>query len=195
MTPGGDKLGAWVLYQRQNKNDLSPDRQARLEALKSWIWDVREALWEEGFASLQQFAATNGHVNVPRSYTTSKGQKLRSWVLNQRTRRGRLSPEQKSRLEALPGWVWAVHEAAWEEGFKQLEQYAKTHGHARVPEGLSTPGENCSFVAPENCTPSDAGDEPQTVVSSFRARRFDVVGALVLCGLIARSRSVCSRIR
>ena len=60
---------------------------------------------------------------------------------------------------------------------------------------MSTPGENCSFVAPENCTPSDAGDEPQTVVSSFRARRFDVVGALVLCGLIARSRSVCSRIR
>ena len=60
---------------------------------------------------------------------------------------------------------------------------------------VSTPGENCSFVAPENCTPSDAGDEPQTVVSSFRARRFDVVGALVLCGLIARSRSVCSRIR
>ena len=75
------------------------------------------------------------------------------------------------------------------------ERLAEAEAVIEQAQALSTPGENCSFVAPENCTPSDAGDEPQTVVSSFRARRFDVVGALVLCGLIARSRSVCSRIR
>ena len=64
--------------------------------------------------------------------------------------------------------------------------------------GVSTPGENCSFVAPENCTQFRfrRGDGPQVVEPSLRGRRFGL-DALASCarGLIARSRSVCSRIR
>ncbi len=51
----------------------------------------------------------------------------------ERRGRGRLSEERQRRLEALPGWVWDTHEAAWEEGYARLRAFAEREGHSRVP--------------------------------------------------------------
>ena len=141
-TQDGNKLGNWVGTQRTIKEQLSSDRQTRLEALEGWVWDALEAGWEEGFGHLQRFVATEGHARVPFKHTTTDGHKLGGWVGSQRANKGRLSQKRRARLEELEGWVWDLREARWEEGFAQLQRYVATEGHARVPAKHRTPNGN-----------------------------------------------------
>jgi hypothetical protein len=57
------------------------------------------------------------------------------WVLVQRReyRRGALDTQRCARLEALPGWTWEPHDAAWEEGFTHLHRFVEREGHCRLP--------------------------------------------------------------
>ncbi len=63
------------------------------------------------------------------------GYRLGQWVTVQRTKykNGKLSPERIQTLEAVKGWVWNTHEAAWQEGFEHLQRFVKREGQARVP--------------------------------------------------------------
>ena len=137
-TADGFQLGAWVTRQRTQKEKLTPERRKRLESLDGWVWDSLDAAWEEGFAELQQFVTTHGHARVPRSFRTSNGYGLATWVVTQRRRREQLSPERRARLESLKGWVWDPHDSRWEEGFTQLQQFVAVQGHARVPRSYRT---------------------------------------------------------
>ena len=105
-TPDGEKLGWWVGTQRTRKDELAPERKARLDALQGWAWDLRDALWEEGFTQLQKFVAGDGHARVPTSFRTADGYGLGTWVGGQRTQKRKLSPERRRRLKAVEGWVW-----------------------------------------------------------------------------------------
>ena len=124
-------LGRWVSSQKTayREGRLDDSRVRRLEALPGWAWSVRDAQWEEHFTELQQYATENGHLRPP--FETALG----TWVYNQRAlyRDGRLDDSRVRRLEALPGWVWSVLDAQWEDRFTELQQYAEEHGHARPP--------------------------------------------------------------
>ena len=137
-TPDGYRLGSWVVRQRSNREQLSSARRTRLADLEGWVWDAKEAAWEEGFAHLQQFVAREGDARVPGPYTTLDGYKLGRWVNKQRTKKEQLSRKRRSRLADLEGWVWDTLEAAWEEGFAHLQQFVAREGNARVPATYTT---------------------------------------------------------
>lgn len=130
-TADGFRLGNWVSAQRMNRNIMSIERKARLEALPGWIWDAISAKWEDGFRCLTEFVAQEGHAKVNDDYRTADGFQLGTWVGRQRSTRNSLSPERKSRLESLPGWSWDRRADRWEDGYRHLAEFVGQTGHCR----------------------------------------------------------------
>jgi hypothetical protein len=57
---GGVKLGSWVFEQRAERQNLSAERKAALEALPGWSWTVSQDAWDEKYEMLKKFAAREG---------------------------------------------------------------------------------------------------------------------------------------
>jgi superfamily II DNA or RNA helicase len=125
----GYPLGNWISVQRIKKDKLSPERRHRLEEL-GFIWDAREAAWEEGFYHLKLYKEREGHCNVPVRHKEN-GFALGQWVSVQRLSKT-LSQERQQRLDEL-GFVRGLHDAAWEKGFYHLKLYKEREGHCNVP--------------------------------------------------------------
>ena len=126
----GYRLGVWVNGQRRDRETMSPERRARLDAL-GFVWDPFAADWEEGFSYLQRFHQREGHCRVPHRYC-EEGYSLGGWAGTQRQCRNTLSPERRQHLDAL-GFVWDPLAADWEEGFSYLQRFYQREGHCRVP--------------------------------------------------------------
>jgi superfamily II DNA or RNA helicase len=137
-TNDGYRLGAWVGYQRNRKDEMEPDRRQSLESLPGWSWDARVDRWEEGFCYLKEFVEREGHCRVSQTHTTDDGYRLGSWVSNQRTIKDRMEPDRLQRLEALPTWSWNARSDKWPKGFSYLKEFAEREGHCRVPYGFKT---------------------------------------------------------
>lgn len=103
----GYQLGSWVRTQRVLKDEQSPDRRARLDAL-GFVRDVLDAQWDEGFSFLEKFYQHEGHCRVPATYCDpTTGFRLGTWVRTLRYTRNEIPPERRARLDAL-GFVWKV---------------------------------------------------------------------------------------
>jgi hypothetical protein len=119
---------------RHNRGTLEPDREDRLRKVRGWSWDLRTDTWEEGFSRLLDYVEANGHARVAVTCEVD-GFNLGGWAKKQRDLRikGTLDPERERRLGELDGWSWGLYVDRWEEGFRRLQNYVETHGHARVP--------------------------------------------------------------
>ena len=108
VSQNGYPLGQWCGIQRFNNKNLSEDQRSRLESLPGWVWDKFALNWEIGFAHLQKFARQEGHTRVPRAFKTVEGFWLGSWAYTQKRKKAqeKLSADQLSKLEGLPGWTW-----------------------------------------------------------------------------------------
>jgi hypothetical protein len=111
MLPNGYTLGTWVGSQRSNRAKLATARLARLESLHGWVWDSVEQSWETGFRHLKDYCEANGNCLVPQSLKLPDGYLLGKWLSRQRTKRGEMSLERQTRLEALPGWNWKTRKS------------------------------------------------------------------------------------
>jgi hypothetical protein len=137
-TRDGYQLRTWVAHQRAQKDELAADRIARLEALPGWVWDARDARWEDGCRELEKYIEEKGDARVPNGFRTHGGYVLGTWVTHQRKKRTMLSTERVARLEALSGWAWDDQDARWDDGYQQLVGYVREKGDARVPNGFIT---------------------------------------------------------
>jgi hypothetical protein len=134
----GFPLGHWVRHQRQlhDRGALAQARQARLEAVVGWVWDIDAEGWERAYRLVEAFAAEEGHARVPIKAVVD-GARLGSWIANQRTAfaTGRLAPERAARLAALPGWAWDDFDARWDATYDALSGYAARSGSSNPPKG------------------------------------------------------------
>ena len=133
----GVQIGTWVGVQRQKRAELPKDRRVKLEALPGWSWDPHEDRWQQAYALVQQFGGREGHTRVPDGYFED-GLNIGSWVLSQRMNRDKLSADKRTRLEALPGWVWDARTDLWEQGYSRLVKYAEERGTSQVPNRYET---------------------------------------------------------
>ena len=125
-TADGYRLGGWATTQRGNKENISPERKARLEALPGWSWDLFSGRWEEKFCELLSYKKEHGDVNVPRFHPSGLG----AWVHNQRHigKNGSVSKDRIRRLDEI-GFAWNPQDEQWEAAFDKLLEYKKKHGH------------------------------------------------------------------
>ncbi len=133
-TENGHRLGGWVSKQRFNysKKYLSENRISKLESLPGWVWNAEESRWEIGFEHLKNYVAKFGHARPLTSYKDKDGFPLGEWTSNQRKRweMNKIPQDRIKKLESLPGWIWDIEEANWDEGFKNLQKYVGEFGEA-----------------------------------------------------------------
>jgi len=126
---GDYKLASWVAVQRKNQDTLAHEKVGRLDDL-GFVWDPREAQWEEGFNHLASYQKELGDcwVNVGSLYRDFN---LGQWVSNQRAYKHRLTSLQISRLDGLD-FIWHVLKFQWEKGFNHLVAYKEEFGDCKV---------------------------------------------------------------
>jgi superfamily II DNA or RNA helicase len=131
-TEDGLKLGTWMQNQRSHKDKLSNDRLKKLNSIL-FTWDMRVEQWEYAFNELTKFVKREGHCKVP-TYHEQGDIKLGKWVSTQRLEYNELSRDKITRLNSL-GFVWDSLAEKWNHCYLCLKEYAKKHGHTRVPAG------------------------------------------------------------
>jgi len=135
---GDHRLGSWVGKQRCSRAEgtLAEERIRRLEEYPLWVWDTNQGAWDQGYAFLRRHVERTGHARVRYDHLEGDERfKLGQWCDVQRStfRKGTLPSDRISRMEALPGWVWDVRSAKWEESFTALRRHVARTGTAGVP--------------------------------------------------------------
>jgi superfamily II DNA or RNA helicase len=126
----GYALGDWVSHQRAIKLKLSLEHRQRLDAL-GFVWDAREAAWEEGYRHLLTYVEQTRDCRVPRNHYEN-GFPLGEWVSVQRLQKDTLSVERRQKLDDLD-FIWDTRETAWDKGYNRLKLFKEREGHCRVP--------------------------------------------------------------
>lgn len=85
---------------------------------------------------LVTFARRERHALVPQRHIEGGGQRLGSWVNNQRMKfhDGTLEPDQIAYLQAVQGWSWSVATDRWAANLDLIRAHAAATGSAVVGE-------------------------------------------------------------
>ena len=128
-------LGGWVTSRRSDKNKLSEESIAALDAL-GFDWDPFETDFQEGLTALRQYIEREGHARVPRGHkepVDGRPFSLGNWVNARRSKKNNLSDERIAELDALD-FDWDPFETAYQENLTALRQYIERDKHSRVPQ-------------------------------------------------------------
>lgn len=125
-------LARWLTGQRVRfRDNFMPRSQQHVLEGMGVVLDLSGSAWEEQFQALRRFHRRHGHCDVRISNAPS--QRLLMWVQTQKLakKKGWLREDRRRRMEELD-FVWNTREAAWERGFRQLEEFRRRHGHCDV---------------------------------------------------------------
>ncbi|MBF0346223.1 MAG: Helicase associated domain protein [Magnetococcales bacterium] len=127
-------LSAWVrkLRTRKATGALTRALEVELERM-GFVWDAREAAWNEMYAALETFSRHRHHCIVPDPFPENP--RLLQWVsgLRKQYRNDALDQEKMDRLNLL-GFVWDAKAVLWEEMFVALTAFHDRFGHCLVSE-------------------------------------------------------------
>jgi hypothetical protein len=100
-------LGSWVSSQRMYRQNMSPERQQRLESI-GFDWNPLETYWNRMYDKLVAYRNDNGNCLVPTSEPN-----LGKWVSFQRRRKssGKIDPRRERLLDEI-GFVWSARESS-----------------------------------------------------------------------------------
>ena len=92
--------------------------------------------WETYYIAAKQWYQENGNLRIPKSYVTSTGLTLGSWIQTQRrvysgTVTGNLTEEKVRKLNEI-GMVWDTKNQSWNEALTELQVYYKEHGNLDI---------------------------------------------------------------
>ena len=140
------ELAMWVLTQRQQYQLYQEGKHSyltdeRVEQLNDigFVWDAREASWEESLAELVEFKESHGHTDVPSSWAD---QVFFRWVAYQRQeyrkfKEGKptqITEERIERLESI-GFEWrSKNTHQWKIRFGELRGFYDENGVVHVPQ-------------------------------------------------------------
>ncbi len=131
---GTGAIGKWVSTQRKNRDTMTRERKAKLDALPWWVWGERDRTdWETSYTDLVAYHTTHGSL-PPRDDSAKSGNpsaRLGKWVSHQRAKCDTMAPERKAKLEALPWWSWNTLEDTWAALYAELVAHYAEHG--RIP--------------------------------------------------------------
>lgn len=127
-------VGRWVSARRAQykRGTLTPAKISTLQAFPGWVWDVKQSRWEQGLRLLVAYAQRTGLPNPDSFYVedSAEGFTLGAWAMSRRKeyRLGVLSPTRVTALEAISGWEWNPHDAAWHRMFELIQREAHQRG-------------------------------------------------------------------
>ena len=143
ITSTGLDLCKWIRRQRQSeKGNVRPITYEQISLLDSigMIWNPHAIAWEEGYSYAKMYFDEFHNLLVSQK-CVYRGFKLGRWINKQRVNkmRNRNTSDRISKLEAI-GMVWDSKVAAWEEGFRQAQEYFYENGNLLVHKGYKTRG-------------------------------------------------------
>ena len=141
--PDGYPLGQWIIKTRQQKLNgrLKEERIAQLDEI-GMVWNIFDAKWEKAYALAAAYYEENGNLNIPCSYVTAAGERLRQWVASQQWAypKGKLTDEQVERLNRI-GMYWGNrNDRQWNEGYQEAKRYFDAHSDLNVSADYVSPG-------------------------------------------------------
>jgi hypothetical protein len=118
-------LGHWVRNQRGKAGTMIPWRLKLLTDL-GFDWAPVETTWLTRYEDLMAFKRRFGHTYVPAPWAENR--ELATWVVQQRSRKERLSPKQIAMLDKV-GFDWEPCETVWTQHYEELKAFRRKHGH------------------------------------------------------------------
>ena len=149
-------LGSWVITRRREGNlrragkrsPMTAEEYERLDTIAGWSWDPHADAWKTNYRQVVAFCSDVGRLPM-QTATDSDERDIAKWLARQRQARklGRLSSEQISGLEDLPGWSWDPLADAWDQNFEAVRVFRAQHKLWPLNRAAGVEGELATWVS------------------------------------------------
>jgi superfamily II DNA or RNA helicase len=131
----GDRFNPKHLHEKISVIGPDIDLEKLTLSIDIQILDRLGVSWDRWFGLLKKYHDLEGHSRVAQNHIF-EGERLGTWVSEQRSHKDRLSLEKIAKLDSL-GFSWDPRTERWEEAMTALKVFHKRNGHCRVPRNYS----------------------------------------------------------